>query len=333
MNLELQQRAVEYNAIIKKYGNLRDGLFEQMPPIEQKEKYLNDDSMNNGHDEFMTEEELKEQQAKNKEEVAKTLLDLFDDDNNSSTPHSGPSPLPASTSTVNNNILDLFDTPAPTTTSINPPVAATSNLDDIFGGLDIKAQPIANVKAPVGNQDILDLFGGASTTSKPSNGMSNNLDDLFGSSSKTTPSVNGVSNSNDLLNMFNNNLGASNSSVDLVVVVYEKNDLKITVEPENGKTCSLERPVIKIKAHNTSFSHTVTEFLLSSAVPKSMQLQLSPPTTRVIEAMESMHQTITITNPTRDRVRLRAKITYKIGSDTTHQDQFDVSNFPDKFFN
>ena len=42
MNLELQQRAVEYNSIIKRYTNLKDGLFEQMPPLEMKQTtYVN----------------------------------------------------------------------------------------------------------------------------------------------------------------------------------------------------------------------------------------------------------------------------------------------------
>lgn len=30
-NINLQQRAVEYNAILRKYKNINDGLFEQMP--------------------------------------------------------------------------------------------------------------------------------------------------------------------------------------------------------------------------------------------------------------------------------------------------------------
>ena len=41
MNLELQQRAVEYNAIFKKHDELRNGLFESMPEFEAKNNLEN----------------------------------------------------------------------------------------------------------------------------------------------------------------------------------------------------------------------------------------------------------------------------------------------------
>ena len=41
MNLELQQRAVEYNSIFKKHNELRQDLFESMPEFENKNNLTN----------------------------------------------------------------------------------------------------------------------------------------------------------------------------------------------------------------------------------------------------------------------------------------------------
>jgi hypothetical protein len=343
MNLELQQRAVEYNAVIKKFPNLRDGLFEQMPPIEMKERFVNDDSLNQ-NDEFLTEEEQRQQQEKNKEEVAKTLLDLFEDDAGSAggssplPPHlPGDSHQPSAGTTNGNNILDLFDQPAHKQPATAAPVATnqtSSNVDLLFG-LD---SAVNVVTAPVqssnkSNQDIMSLFGSSSKPHQQQqqfNGMaqstSSNLDDIF---NLNGPSVaptqqqknltNGSSNPNDIMSLFggggqstapasatvnhSDDLfggfggGSSSSGAAGVVVAYEKNDVKITMEPDTAAN-SLERPVIRMRAHNTSVSSQLREVLFSSAVPKSMMLQLSPPTTKVIQPMDSMSQTITISNPT-----------------------------------
>jgi hypothetical protein len=332
MNLELQQRAVEYNAVIKKFANLRDGLFEQMPPIEMKERYLNDESLN-ANDEPLTEEEQRAQQEKNKEEVAKTLLDLFDDDTGTAGSSPQPPHIPADLATNGASILDLFDQPAP---SVNKPAVAptqtSSNMDLLFelGSVAPSAAPAAK-----SNQDIMDLFGGgsSSTSNKPLktpafNGVSqpqisSNLDDIFNLNSNTVPPknpiTNGSSDPNDILSLFgapattittttNSQAvsddifgGSISNSTSLVIVAYDKNDIKITIEPDNTQKNSLERPALKMRAYNTSVSSQLKDVLFSSAVPKSMQLQLSPPTTKIIQPMDSMSQTIVISNPTHVR--------------------------------
>ena len=47
MNLELQQRAVEYNSIFKKHDYLRSGLFESMPEFETKNQLDNQNNEEN----------------------------------------------------------------------------------------------------------------------------------------------------------------------------------------------------------------------------------------------------------------------------------------------
>ena len=114
MNLELQQRAVEYNLVIKKYDNLREGLFEQMPPLEMRANInlpngVNDEAENNeeaagaGNEASLMGDDS-QQQKKQKEDATKTLLDLFDDDI-SSTPVQTPTTNITTSHKANN---DLF---------------------------------------------------------------------------------------------------------------------------------------------------------------------------------------------------------------------------------
>lgn len=82
MGLELQQRAVEYNSIIKEHNNIREGLFEMMPPLEIKtnQPYTNGFNGDDLDEEILTEEEIQQQQMKQQQEAAKTLLNIFSED-------------------------------------------------------------------------------------------------------------------------------------------------------------------------------------------------------------------------------------------------------------
>ena len=136
MNLELQQRAVEYNAIIREHDNLRDGLFETMPALEMKtnQAYTNGFNGDDLTEETLTEEELQQQQIKMQQEAAKTLLNIFSDDT--------PAQATAQGATTNNvDLLDgLFDTgssslatPAMNSTSGYNNKASHNNQIDLMG--------------------------------------------------------------------------------------------------------------------------------------------------------------------------------------------------------
>jgi hypothetical protein len=363
MNLELQQRAVEYNAVIKNHPNLRDGLFEQMPPIEMKTNYPplgGDDSLlnnNNQNEEglLLTEEEQKEQQQKEIEAKAQKIIDLFDDEPTPAHKSSSHSVVQTRSNTnPANDILDLFDQPSSTTSvqPVNTKSASTSkpsnNLDLLLGLGSVPQQTVTLTAKVNKNQDILSLFGSNNAQSVVNNNNNNNsissldllnsvnnpsvsssgLDDLlgFGSSSSSNQKP---PNNNDILNIFmapsssslsattaqNNNLNLLNNMntinkssavVDpsLVITVYEKNDLKITLEPDlSTNSNSLERPYMKMRAHNLSITQEISEFVFGAAVPKSMTLQLSPPSTQIIQPMDTMSQTITIINQTKVSVK------------------------------
>jgi hypothetical protein len=367
MNLELQQRAVEYNLVIKKYDNLRDGLFEQMPPLEMRANINIPNGMNDQNDEYDDQTEPHNEESlmandtigdsaaikaankeklvkeKQKEDATKTLLDLFGDETTST------STIPNSTTTPSNN--DLFDLMSDMNSS---PVQTANSKIDIIKQINqnqtkTKQQPASNsldifslgnntTTAKNGNgTDIFDLLGNTNHNhnhnldNKKAQPINNGLNDLFGGLNVTT---NNTNKSDDIMNMFNTrSTNPSNPSSDKSMVVYEKNDIKIIFEPAAmGAHSSSEQHFIQMTAQNTSRINSCSEFLFSAAVPKTMQMQLSTPEQSIIQPLKSLIQTIAISNPKKERLRLRVKVSYKL-DDRPLQDQFDVSDLSEKMFN
>lgn len=308
MNLDLQQRAVEYYSVIKKYDNLREGLFEQMPALEIKTNYSNDQTDENAliaNEDTQNEEDKKQEQERHKKEAAaKTLIDLFDDD------QSEPSHSPVAATTTSSapnkqndfDILGIIDAPVAPVASVTVTNSTSNNLDSLFSLDSSTSAPVV----PKNNLDILDLFG--STPSAPvvqkTTGLNSGLDDLLGlgsTGSNSLPKAPAVSNGNDILDIFStpstiasNNVAQKQQSM----TVYEKYDLKIVLEPAaDGRHSSPEQHFVQMKAHNLGITNSIKEFLFSAAVPKTMQMQLSQPSTSLIQPLDSLTQIIAISNP------------------------------------
>lgn len=166
-----------------------------------------------------------------------------------------------------------------------------------------------NVTSPQAKSgNIFDLIDSSNRTpslspqvNKPS---TNALDDLLGLSSVPTntpipPVTNTATNSNDMFDIFSSNTTipkAAPLKTPSQVVAFEKNNLKITFE-STAESEGTSTHHLNMIASNEGSSVKVTEFLFGVAVPKSMQMQLSQPTSSVIEPLDSMKQTITIANP------------------------------------
>jgi len=311
MNLELQQRAVEYSAVIREHCNLRDGLFEIMPALEMKanQAYTNGFNGDDLAEEILTQEEIQEQQIKQQQEAAKTLLNIFSDD----TPAQ-----PASSKTIppsnNVDLLDgLFDASnVPSVPVLNPSTNSRANPIDLMSNDLITDSISVSPSQPKKSEDIFDLLSSpiAQPSATISNGM-NDLNDLLGlnSSFGTPQPLKNQNSSNDMFDFFSapsptvtktpTSLGNSPKKATLQVTAYEKNNVKIIFEPTvSGKTnVSPGQHFINMVASNMSVSENVTDFLFGVAVPKSMQMQLSHPSTSVIQPFDSMQQTIAINNP------------------------------------
>lgn len=329
MNLELQQRAVEYHSVIRKHDNLREGLFEQMPAIELKSTYNPTANEDNNEDEFQTEEEKKKQQEKFKEDAAKTLIDIFSDDNISASaavanPGSdshkplsdldflGPSVEPSPTPTVarpaaaqppGNDLDSLFSFNTPAAPMANKTTAQTNSSSDIF---DIFSNSSSHVethhKPPAASSALDDLFGGPAPTAAPINRTTapaaSNPNDLLGLFSTSTSSSSvATSNTNSLMNGFGKSVSPSSAAQSQQLTAYDKNDVKLVFEPMPNKPITIDQCHIQMKAHNNSIGNTVREFSFSAAAPKSMQLQLNPPNTSVIQPLDSIALNMVISNP------------------------------------
>ena len=296
MNLELQQRAVEYYAVLKNFENLREGLFEQMPPMEMKQNqtYTNGiPGLDNG-DEIPTEEEQQQQQLRQQQEAAKTLLNIFSED-----------PIPGTTppSQPIKSGLDIFDSlyddlPKPNiNTNKQPVIDLLSNELDLVG---LGTSSTINTKPAQKQIDIFEMFESSSVSSKEVSNktpVSTNLsafDDLLGLGSSSTVTKSSQPSNNDAFDIFS----SSKSSKLAEVLCYEKNELKITFTPAaQGNNSNETQHFIQMNALNTSVSQSVREFLFGVAVPKTMQMQLTQPTTSIIQPLDSMSQIIAISNP------------------------------------
>lgn len=304
MNLELQQRAVEYNAILRKYENMRDGLFEQMPVMEitrqaANTNYGNTSSSNldefdnnaaddegSGHQNGEVDEKRREQEKK--AEATRALIDIFSDEPTTVSPHeaahsSQAAPKPT---TSDFDILNFLDS-APTETPAKPAAKPQNDLDSLFS---------------------------SSSTVIPPSKPSNPLEDLLGLSTNTTTTTTTTtaSNPNDLLGLFGgvsqpvapktspalpNGLNSLSNSKSSSLTAYEKHDVKVVFETAPGKQSSLEQAYIQVKVDNLSISNFVKDFEFSAAVPKSMQIQITPPSSNVMQPLDSLALSLVISNP------------------------------------
>lgn len=310
MNLELQQRAVEYNAVLRKYEQLRDGLFEQMPAVELKSSsgaYANTSASNldendllgggagGGEDVPHNEEDRRREQERAKEEAAKTLIDIFNDDTFGS---SSPPPVPVTTSNQNagaNDIFKMLDQPAvtQTTTTIKNPI---QDLDSLFTGTPKTTTTTTNA----GLDDLLGLGGGSSAATASNSHHATHqqpTNDLLGLFAGGSVAPAAATTSPSLTNGALANLMGVSSSKTSSFTAYEKNDIKIVFETAPGKPSSLEQCFVQVKVDNLSITNFVKDFEFSAAVPKTMQIQITPPTSNVMQPLDSLALLLAIVNP------------------------------------
>ena len=152
----------------------------------------------------------------------------------------------------------------------------------------------------------------------------NDIDDIFNSFNNLGAS-NNVNSTNEINHsIFNNNISnklnenafdifSQDSKKAADFVIYEKNELKIILEPFSNQSASKATDEFQIKmiANNIGLKNIISDFLFSAAAPKSMQLKLSQPSKNNILPLEALSQTISIINPQKvNKKNLILKITY-----------------------
>merc|ERR550539_794006 len=274
LEIDLQQRAVEFSQLFRQYNGMRSAILEQMQPMER------DTTMQEEHGE------------------GQGLLSQPPTQANGEHPRS------------NEDLLgDLIATDSP----------ITSNGIDSLNLLDIPTQSSnINNLAPTINSgkesaNILDLLGTL---------------DLGGNNSGMIPTniSNTTTATNNSLNALPGMFGTMPNKVDInnipSLTVYNEKGVKIVF--------SFAKPggVGNIDINSTAtcdHSIAITEFGIQAAVPKSMQLQLEPPSGTNLPPV--ITQVLKIKNPNNVTLKMKLKLSFLSGNDEKIEEQIQLQNF------
>lgn len=298
MNVELQQRGVEYSTLLgSNYNSIRGNLLGKMP--------------------ILDEAALRR----------KRMTDMGEDSMNSSSGasdmiggSSGGSSLPTPVASGGSGLLDLDDIfggggDAPAAT----PVTQASNMgapaaQNMGGGMDLLA----------------DVFsGGAASPAPPVNsGGSGGLLDLMGSPDTS----NAMPPQAPVVNQFGDGgMGvAAPAPASNAIQAFEKDGLAVFMElckpDQSNPSCTS----ISFKFRNSNLSD-MQNISFQAAVPKYLKLEMHPPTSTVIPANSNgaVSQEIRVTNSMQGQknIVLKLKIGYNING-TVVDEMATVSNFP-----
>ncbi|XP_064120986.1 AP-1 complex subunit gamma-1-like isoform X6 [Macrobrachium nipponense] len=297
LNIELQQRGIEYSQLFTRHNHMRGPLLERMPPFEgtrvnREEKA----ALTNGVDASPDNQAL--------------LNDLTAPNNN------------ANDTYESNALLDLLggmepgdsDTVQPATSNAVPAVAPTT--------------------APASNADILDLLGGLDTGPTPAAPLANLNSTMVPSSNSNgaflldgllnnTSSNSSITNPVSSLPTFNSVSSPTTQQSSIPGInAYDKNGLRLDMTFEVHESMT----TINMQATNNT-GVQVTDFLFQAAVPKSLQLQMLNPSSTSLAPSGTLNQVIKVNNPNKVALRMRIKLSW-IANGAQVQDQGEISNFP-----
>lgn len=309
VDMELQQRSVEFDALLNK-GEISAGVLEAMPPPEIRTTVVGTVSERRSVGSTRTDKD--------------SLLDLMGDE------------MPSES----NGVAGLSSGTGANQRSV--PQNTQDLLADIFGsGGDESAMPSSSSTAPPAHRgggqssvnDIMDLFGGASVSApasqqQPQNGLSMGASkapssdlDIFGSSSQ------GSQQSQQPTPSLQAQKSAAPTPSSQSYTAYEGKGLQILFTPKPNPT----RPeIINILTTFTS-SVDISNLSLQAAVPKSQKLQmLAASSTNVQPGKSETQQMRVMLGSVGQQVRLRLKIAFRsAGADV--QEQVDFAGFPATF--
>jgi len=301
VSVELQQRGVEYSTLFRCYDHMRGPLLEPMPAFERSQLRV----------------------SQGAEEPQQ--------------------PQPA------NGVSSQLESPQPAS-------GKASDLLDLLGGIDT-SESAATAAAVTNNNnnnnslnnDILDLLGGLGSTPPQtalpaatnglgaSNGL---LDELTATNANpivsSTTAVNNLINSSltstskSILDDLHNNtsvidISSEGTSTDSYPALcpYDAHCLRLDM----AFSRHLATVTIALTASNTSADDTFSNFKFEAAVPKSMQLQLQPPSSPTIPPGGSVTQRLQVTNPNKATLRMKVKLSWDAAGGPV-RDMCEVGDFP-----
>ncbi|CAG7831854.1 unnamed protein product [Allacma fusca] len=344
LNVDLQQRAIEFGALCRSFDHLRGPILEKMPPMpvdkDSKRGTSNGAGDTNSNDvDLLIEDGISTSRDRDPtssdSNVLLNIIDGLDGDND----------LGMSSSSAVYDSSDFsfamgFKNP-------QPPITTSSN---IFGG--------------VGGNDLLDLLGGSfgdelstpapeplSLTSVGPNITSMPLFPNFTHSVAINggTEISGQSQQHELIpgqyfpsSFFSMNKPEQQSSLWLgaehdgimseygkAILAYSDEHIWIIFVPLLAYS-SQTTIVMQVRAGGRSSQSQVNDLIFQAAVPKSLQLTLDPPSGTSIVQGTVITQRVTIGNPSKATLKMKLKISYSVSGRSQEKIQ-EIHDFPADF--
>ncbi|CAH8668923.1 unnamed protein product [Schistosoma rodhaini] len=296
VNLELQQRSVEYSKICSQPISIRGGLLDCMPvlPTNALSGTSNPDNLSRGINEcdvIETEESntggAKTPSINGSTNQSLTIFDLLG-------PESEPDSHMTQSATTNHsdtgtNLLDLLDVFAPSETKVsNNTQNAPGFSGDLFGTKNGYGAPIIQ---PAPQPSVLDF----DFVNNSGPGLTNQVSSI--------PST----------------------------TIYNSNEIKIVFNFVPSAVLDGQFNIITIQLVATTTSlQPINSFEFQAAVPKSCQLQLFPPSSSFISCGPNstpLTQVLKLSIPPKVRPRMKIRLQF-VKNGETKTDEFQLDDFP-----
>ncbi|VDD76719.1 unnamed protein product [Mesocestoides corti] len=318
MDLELQQRSVEYSSVFnKRADNFREGLFACMPILRPSSYFLSEGA----------EDVDVEEQNGGEEPEKNNVADLLSGD---------------ASNQVNRTeavaLLDLLGDTSPTPSGQMPNGPTAPGV--VGGGGGPQVGNLSN--------DLLDLILDDSALTKtqqppqpvPANQVPSAIDSLFPPTNTTAPSLFSPPTQSPPSTLPSN--GTSISQLAPPMTVYEANSICVVFEFERSSdpldlSFASATPCVQIRASSRNTGTLPIEsFELQVAVPKTFQLEMLPPSATCLlpgapSTTPPVTQVFKVTNPNKLPLRLRIRLLFT-QKGVKRSDQFQIDHFPPNLF-
>ncbi|XP_053690601.1 AP-1 complex subunit gamma-1 isoform X1 [Sabethes cyaneus] len=344
LNIDLQQRGVEFSQLFRDYSHLRPALLEKMPKIQKSLSNGNDnggiydehsnsiDLIESGGDEVELSGFVSPSAATKIGSDSNALLDLL---GGSDDPVDGIGLIPSTNSIISSTVNGKV----PTTSASN-----NQDLLDLLGGLDIPVSTPPAAVAPLGSVGLdlnslndnsikststvptIPLVSGSSSFGGLDNLLNSNLTSPTAAPTVTMPTTGGVSsplgNSTGLFGDFSSiNNNEENSKT---LTALDKDGLLVQLLSKQSGGCLQ----IIMTAVNNSLT-TLEQYLFQAAVPRSFSLQMLSPSGSTLPPGGTITQEMRVSSTAKATLRMRLRISYQCDGNPVLE-QTEVSGFPEE---
>ncbi|XP_017963444.1 AP-1 complex subunit gamma-1 isoform X2 [Drosophila navojoa] len=351
LNVDLQQRGVEFTQLFGSYKHLRPPLLEKMPAMQISRISSQNGESGGSFDDNSPDviENGIEIGGNSTHPIIESNMNTMGDNTNILLDLLGSTDLSAGANDLamatdlsnavhkkntrnanndqpvsnNQDLLDLLDLDmsAPTATpvmgvNLGSDHSSAANMNNMLGGLDLGGfggiDSMPN-SMPTNGNDLSSMLGGLNVGS--------------GVPSHAVPSIGGDINRGSLLGELNPTTASNNVTVppkDPKLTALDKNGLLVQLVPVPGSDC------MKIFMTTTNSSdNTLEQYLLQAAVQKSFKLQMLTPSGSVLPPGGVITQEMRVVATSNAVLRMRLRIQYTVDGQQVVE-QTEVSGFPEQ---